>query len=81
MGFGGIWPKTNLGRRFASVMLLLDWGTLAVPAGIVSAEFSAQRIVAPDATRSGHACLSEGQLAQAGVCRDCAAPLPPDRPG
>ena len=82
VGFGDITPKTDLGRLIASVMMLLGWGTLAVPTGIVSAEFTAQRIGLPsDTTRTCHACLSEGHLAQARYCRDCGAPLPPYRQG
>ena len=43
VGFGDITPKTELGRFIASLMMLLDWGTLAVPTGIVTVEMTAQR--------------------------------------
>jgi voltage-gated potassium channel len=43
VGFGDITPKTDLGRFIASLMMLLGWGTLAVPTGIVTAEMSWQR--------------------------------------
>lgn len=43
VGFGDITPKTELGRFIASLMMLLGWGTLAVPTGIVTAEMSWQR--------------------------------------
>ena len=36
VGFGDITPKTDLGRFIASCMMLLGWGTLAVPTGIVT---------------------------------------------
>ena len=76
VGFGDITPKTDLGRLIASVMMLLGWGTLAVPTGIVSAEFTAQRLgQAEPTTRTCQACLSEGHLPQARFCRDCGAPL------
>lgn len=45
VGFGDITPKTDLGRLIASLMMLLGWGTLAVPTGIVTAEMSWQRRV------------------------------------
>jgi voltage-gated potassium channel len=77
VGFGDITPKTDLGRAIASVMMLIGWGTLAVPTGIVSAEFTAQRFPRETTTRTCHACLSEGHLPQANFCRDCGAPLPP----
>jgi len=76
VGFGDITPHTDLGRIIASVMMLLGWGTLAVPTGIVSAEFTAQRLH-PPTTRTCHECLSEGHLPNAKFCRDCGAPLPP----
>jgi len=78
VGFGDITPKTDLGRLIASVMMLLGWGTLAVPTGIVSAEFTAQRLPALlPTTRSCHVCLSEGHQPHSQFCRDCGAPLPP----
>lgn len=77
VGFGDITPITDLGRVIASVMMLLGWGTLAVPTGIVGAEFTAQRLRRPTTTRTCHECLSEGHLPDARFCRDCGARLPP----
>ncbi len=77
VGFGDITPKTDLGRLIASVMMLLGWGTLAVPTGIVSAEFVSQKAPTEPTTRTCHECLSEGHLPSARFCRDCGAPLPP----
>ncbi|MEO6277223.1 ion transporter [Roseateles sp.] len=76
VGFGDITPHTDLGRVIASAMMLLGWGTLAVPTGIVSAEFTAQRIGRAPTTRTCHECLSEGHLPSARFCRDCGARLP-----
>ena len=76
VGFGDITPKTDLGRMIASGMMLLGWGILAVPTGIVSAEFSAQRARREPTTRTCHECLSEGHEAGARYCRDCGAKLP-----
>ena len=42
VGFGDITPKTDLGRLISSVIMLLGWGTLAVPTGIVTAEMTAR---------------------------------------
>lgn len=36
VGFGDITPKTDLGRLIAAIMMLVGWGTLAVPTGIVN---------------------------------------------
>ncbi|MDM0014212.1 ion transporter [Variovorax sp. J22P168] len=40
VGFGDLVPKTDIGRAIASVMMLLGWGVLAVPTGIVTAEMA-----------------------------------------
>jgi voltage-gated potassium channel len=77
VGFGDITPHTDLGRIIASVMMLLGWGTLAVPTGIVSAEFTARRFLGEPTTRTCHECLSEGHRPDARYCRDCGAKLPP----
>lgn len=79
VGFGDITPKTDLGRAIASLMMLLGWGVLAVPTGIMTAEMAAQRIVdasAAPTTRTCHACLREGLQADSHYCRHCGAPLP-----
>ena len=76
VGFGDITPHTDLGRAIASLMMLIGWGTLAVPTGIVSAEFTAQRVHREPTTRTCHECLSEGHAPSARFCRDCGAALP-----
>ncbi|MEO7107490.1 MAG: ion transporter [Rhodoferax sp.] len=76
VGFGDITPKTDLGRLISSAMMLLGWGTLAVPTGIVTAEMTFARSSAVPTTRSCHECLTEGHLAQALYCFHCGAKLP-----
>lgn len=76
VGFGDITPKTDLGRLIASAMMLLGWGTLAVPTGIVTAEMTSQRIRTLPTTRTCHECLTEGHLAEANYCLHCGAKLP-----
>ena len=80
VGFGDITPKTDLGRLIASVMMLMGWGILAVPTGIVTAEMAMQRrtgLIAPPTTRTCHECLTEGHTAEADFCFHCGAALPP----
>jgi len=76
VGFGDIAPQTGAGRMIASLMMLLGWGTLAVPTGIVSAEFTAQRQNRRTTTRTCHECLSEGHSPGARFCSDCGVKLP-----
>jgi voltage-gated potassium channel len=78
VGFGDLVPKTDTGRAIASFMMLLGWGTLAVPTGIISSELTAQSgLMKPATTRTCHECLSEGHEPGAKFCKDCGAPLPP----
>ena len=79
VGFGDITPKTDLGRFIASFMMLLGWGTLAVPTGIVTAEMAAQRgrPLERPTTRTCPECLTEGHAAHARYCLACGARLPP----
>ena len=84
VGFGDITPKTDLGRLIASMMMLLGWGTLAVPTGIVTSEMTAQRLRRRrTTTRTCHECLTEGHAADARFCMHCGAMLPrvPGRAG
>ena len=76
VGFGDITPKTDLGRAIASLMMLLGWGILAVPTGIISAEMAVQRTGVRAVTRTCHECLTQGHEPNAGFCRNCGAALP-----
>lgn len=42
VGFGDIAPQTPLGQFIASLIMILGYGIIAVPTGIVSAEYSTQ---------------------------------------
>ena len=78
VGFGDITPKTDLGRFIASAMMLLGWGTLAVPTGIVTAEMSAQRMQQASGLRICDSCGAVGHLPHANFCMHCGADLPGD---
>ncbi len=91
VGYGDITPHTHLGKAIASFMMLLGWGILAVPTGIVTAEIAASRndrrrgaariLATPTPmptstpTRQCGACGSAGHEAGARFCKDCGAPL------
>lgn len=75
VGFGDIVPKTDIGRAIASVMMLIGWGTLAVPTGIISAELTARRVPMPT-TRTCPNCLEEGLGGGDRYCRRCGEQLP-----
>lgn len=77
VGFGDLVPKTDIGRAIASCMMLLGWGILAVPTGIISSEISHRRGLRPASTRVCTACLSGGHADDACYCKDCGASLAP----
>ena len=77
VGFGDITPKTDLGRLISAVMMMLGWGVLAVPTGIVTAEMTAtRRSGAPVTTRTCPICLTEGHRPEAQYCWRCGTHLP-----
>ena len=78
VGFGDIAPKTDLGRLIASLMMLMGWGTLAVPTGIVSAEFAVRRRAEWNAERLCPVCGSAGHTVMARFCQDCGTAMAPD---
>ena len=77
VGFGDITPKTDFGRFVASFMMLVGWGTLAVPTGIVTAEMTARRMLGTPAPRACGACGTGGHLPEAAYCLHCGAALGP----
>jgi len=80
VGYGDIVPHTPVGKAIASFMVLLGWGILAVPTGIVSAEMTSQKMSrhAPRGTpRQCGACGSGEHDPRARFCKDCGAPLAP----
>jgi len=76
VGFGDITPKTDLGRAIASLIMLLGWGILAVPTGIVTAEMTSRRMSERREARSCEACGSGDHAPRASYCADCGAKLP-----
>jgi len=79
VGFGDITPKTDLGRFIASVIMLMGWGTLAVPTGIVTSEMTSQRYRSASSsptTRTCPDCMTEGHMPDANFCKDCGCALP-----
>ncbi len=75
VGFGDITPHTTLGRAVASIVMLLGWGILAVPTGIVTAEMTSRRLTSLAAPRSCAACGATGHVAEARFCHQCGAPF------
>ncbi|HSC94216.1 MAG TPA: ion transporter [Burkholderiales bacterium] len=76
VGYGDVVPRTDLGRALATIMMLIGWGILAVPTGIVTAEMTAQRFRGRRLPhKTCRECGSEGHEDDAGYCRICGAKL------
>ena len=74
VGFGDITPQTPLGQFIASMIMILGYGIIAVPTGIVSAEYMAQNRSKPKLhlnTQSCPNCSAEKHNDNAEFCYNC----------
>jgi voltage-gated potassium channel len=78
VGFGDLVPKTDLGRAIASMMMMIGWGTLAVPTGIISAELTSRRsAMTVPGLRECPRCHEQDLGLADRYCRACGTALPP----
>ena len=84
VGYGDIAPQTNIGQFIATVVMILGYGIIAVPTGIVTVEFSKQGKQKANATsdmtvhlntQSCPSCAVEGHRDEARYCFNCGARL------
>lgn len=84
VGFGDIAPQTPLGQFIATIIMVLGYGIIAVPTGIVSAEYTRSanneeeqknKINKPNAlplnTQSCQNCLADNHKDKADYCYNC----------
>jgi voltage-gated potassium channel len=97
VGYGDVAPVTPLGRFLASVVMLLGYSILAVPTGILTAEFGLAALREPGdpPTLAGEAspvricpcCRRDGHDSDARYCKHCGGllgslqPAPPSASG
>jgi voltage-gated potassium channel len=74
VGYGDISPQTDLGQALAALIMIIGYGIIAVPTGIVTVELSraAHREVS---TQACPECGQEGHDADAAFCKYCGAAL------
>lgn len=81
VGFGDIAPVTPLGQLLATVIMILGYGIIAVPTGIVSAEFT--RSTGKDYvhvnTQSCRNCGAQRHRDDSKFCHKCGDELNPER--
>ena len=76
VGYGDIAPQTVLGQSLAAVVMILGYGIIAVPTGIVSAEMvRQQRTIEKLPTQVCGNCMEEGHEIDAIHCKHCGAKL------
>jgi voltage-gated potassium channel len=77
VGYGDISPITPLGQAIASVVMIMGYGIIAVPTGIVSAEFANSNRKKPRSERINpcNVCGTEGHEFNAKYCFHCGAEL------
>ena len=77
VGYGDIAPQTTLGQFLATVIMVLGYGIIAVPTGIVTVEFSKQsgekkiEKQVPVNTQACPGCAAEGHRDDASHCYRC----------
>lgn len=74
VGFGDIVPHTVLGRIVASVLMIIGYGIIAVPTGIVTVELGAAARSAAN-TQACPSCGVEGHDNDARYCKRCGSKL------
>lgn len=78
VGYGDVVPQTDFGRILASFLMIMGYGIIAVPTGIMSVEISkaSEEASANSAnTRTCPHCLEEGHLEEAIYCWSCGREL------
>lgn len=74
VGYGDVVPTSTAGRMLASLVMVLGYGVIAVPVGIVSSDI-AQTVEAYRKRLVCNACDARGHVSDSRFCRMCAAPL------
>jgi len=76
VGYGDVFPATAFGKVVASFIMILGYGIIAVPTGIVTSEF-ARRKREKVSTQACPDCTTEGHEVDSKFCKKCGAELNP----
>ena len=74
VGYGDISPQTPLGQAFAAFIMILGYGIIAVPTGIVTSEMAKteNKIISTQVCKE---CSKEGHSSDAVYCKFCGSKL------
>ncbi len=72
VGFGDITPQTPLGQMLATLIMIIGYGIIAVPTGIISAEYvSSNKNIAPNHGEACKSCGTDIIISDSNYCRKC----------
>ena len=74
VGFGDIVPQTVLGRILASLLMIMGYGLIAVPTGIVAVEIG-EAVRTSTSRQACPSCGAEGHDTDAKFCKYCGAKM------
>ena len=74
VGYGDLTPRTGLGQALAAMIMIMGYGIIAVPTGLVTAQVVSETMHARDRRRC-QACGRAGHERDADFCRHCGAQL------
>jgi voltage-gated potassium channel len=75
VGYGDVAPQTALGQTLASLVMILGYGIIAVPTGIVTSELALGKLQHGVSTQSCPACSIGAHDIDARFCRACGSEL------
>ncbi len=75
VGYGDLSPKTSLGKMLASIVMVIGYGIIAVPTGIVSVELAHAVREKRVSGQSCPLCAAEGHDPDAIYCKYCGEKL------
>ena len=73
VGYGDIYPQTELGQALASLAMIFGYATIAIPTGIISAEYTSMIQKRNNLVCSG--CSRENHEDDAEFCKTCGTKL------
>jgi voltage-gated potassium channel len=75
VGYGDISPKTGLGQAVSSVIMILGYGIIAVPTGIVTVELTQAMDRETDPDLQCRQCFGIGHDRDSKHCKHCGEKL------
>ncbi len=75
VGYGDIAPQTPLGQSLATLLMILGYGIIAVPTGIVTAQLTNLKFRKGNVNKACQSCGKDGHETDAQFCSNCGEPI------